>query len=83
MGHSITRDKVIDEIKLIPEQRLDELYDFVHFFRLGLQEPHGRIKDDIMAFAGSWADLPEEIFQDITREIGERRTRAFSGRRSA
>ena len=29
--------KVIDEIKRIPPSRLSEVYDFIHFFRLGLE----------------------------------------------
>lgn len=28
--------KVIEEIKLIPEDSLLKLYDFIHFFRVGL-----------------------------------------------
>lgn len=29
--------QIMDEIKHIPEDKLAELYDFVHYFRLGLQ----------------------------------------------
>ncbi|MGD1906076.1 MAG: hypothetical protein ACFB0C_08800 [Leptolyngbyaceae cyanobacterium] len=29
--------RVIDEIKRIPQDRLSEVYSFIHFFRLGLE----------------------------------------------
>ena len=82
MNQSITRDKVVEEIKLIPEHKLEEVYDFVHYFRIGLQEAGGG-RERIMKFAGSWKDLPEETFEAFTHEISERRKRAFLRRRSA
>ena len=37
MSKSNTRDKVLEEIHLIPENKLAEVYDFLHYFRLGAQ----------------------------------------------
>lgn len=37
MAASILRGKVIEEINRIPEDKLTELYDFIHFFRVGLE----------------------------------------------
>lgn len=73
MSQSITRNKVMDEIQLIPENKLEEVYDFVHYFRIGLREAVQGDKKEILEFAGSWSDLPEEVFQEFTREISERR----------
>lgn len=70
---------VIEEIRLVPKDRLPELYNFIHFFRLGLE----RVRDDaedIMQFAGCWQDMTDEEFEDFSQEIAERRRRAFSGR---
>ena len=83
MSQSITRNKVMEEIQLIPEHKLEEVYDFVHYFRIDLGEAVLGGKEEIMKFAGSWSDLPDEVFQEFTREISERRAQAFSQRRSA
>ncbi len=80
MAKSAIRDRLIDEIKLIPEHRLSEIYDFIHYFRVGLQKSKGNI-DQIMKFAGCWKDMPEEVFTDFIREVTQRRKQAFSRRR--
>ncbi len=73
------RDRVIEEIKLLPEHMLAEVYDFVHYFRLGLQKTRADA-DQIMKYAGCWQDMPEEIFEEFVQEIARRRRVAFSGR---
>jgi hypothetical protein len=83
MSQSVTRDKVMEEIQLIPEHKLEEVYDFVHYFRIGLREAVRGNREEIMKFAGCWNELPEEDFQEFSREISERRAQAFSRRRSA
>ena len=80
MSQSITRNKVMEEIQLIPEHKLEEVYDFVHYFRIGLREAVRGDKEEVLKFAGSWSDLPDEVFQEFTREISERRSQAFSRR---
>jgi hypothetical protein len=75
------RDRVLEEIKLIPENKLAELYDFVHDFRVGLQASEGSV-EQIMKFAGSWAAMSEEEFAQFSEEIVQRRRQAFSERRS-
>ncbi len=81
MGKSIMRDRVIKELKLIPEYKLSELYDFIHYFRIGLQKSKGNM-DQIMKFAGCWKDMSEEVFNEFLKEISQRRKQAFSRRRS-
>jgi hypothetical protein len=73
----------MEEIQLIPEHKLEEVYDFVHYFRIGLREAVRGDKEEVMKFAGFWSDLPDDVFQEFTREISERREQAFSRRRSA
>ncbi|MDM8542647.1 hypothetical protein QUF75_09885 [Desulfococcaceae bacterium HSG7] len=71
--------KVMQEIKLVPKDRLQELYDFIHFFRLGLET----VVDDteeIMRFAGCWQDMTRKEFENFSEEIAERRKQAFLGR---
>ena len=39
---------------------------------MGLNQPEHKI-DEIMQFAGSWLDLPEEDFKNFYEEVEERR----------
>lgn len=64
MDSSKLRDRVLKEINLIPEDKLAELYDFIHHFRLGIEEPLGNTLA-IMQFAGCWNDMSDEIFADF------------------
>lgn len=82
MSISIVREKVIKEVQLIPEEKLSEIYNFLHFFRLGIQKSKGNSKE-ILKFAGSWKDMPEDIFQEFADDIVKRRKNAFSGRRTS
>lgn len=34
MGKSIIQNKVIQEIMLVPEHKLPEIYEFIHFQRI-------------------------------------------------
>ncbi len=31
-------DQIIEELKAIPEEKLEEIYDLIHYFRLGLKQ---------------------------------------------
>lgn len=75
------QNKVMEEIKLIPESKLPEIYSVIHFFRLGL-EAGTREPKKIMRFAGSWQDMTEKEFNDFSEEIYQRRNKAFSRRKN-
>lgn len=81
MSESIIRERVIEEIRLIPENKLSEIYDFIHYFRVGLQKSKVNI-DQIMKFAGCWRDMPDDVFNEFLDDIEQRRKLAFSRRRS-
>jgi hypothetical protein len=63
----------------MPEEKLVEVYDFLHYFRLGL-EVSQQSEPQIMHFAGSWQDMPHDVFDDFLDELAERRQQAFSRR---
>ena len=77
----VIRDKVMEEIKFIPEHKLAEVYDFIHYFRVGLQKSKVNI-DQIMQFAGCWKDMSEDILNNFSEETRQRRSQAFARRRS-
>ncbi|RLC49028.1 MAG: hypothetical protein DRZ79_06510 [Candidatus Cloacimonadota bacterium] len=74
----LIRKKVWEEIKLLPEDKLNEIYELIHFFRLGLQK--NKEKKSIMNFAGIWKKMSEKDFAALSSEIGNRRKNAFSER---
>ena len=73
MTSLLIKDKVLQEIDLIPEDRLTEVYNFIHYFRLGLEKSHLTKSQSILAFAGCWQDMPDEAFADFTGELNKRR----------
>ena len=77
MDISATRADVIEEVNLVPDDKVDELLDVVHGFRLAC---HGKKWNSIMRFAGSWSTLPDAEFQGFLDEVADRRAHAFSRR---
>lgn len=74
------RLKAIEEIRHIPEEKLREIYDVIHFFRVGVESVKPIPDDNIMSYAGCWDDMPDEMFNSFLLDIAERRSYAFSGR---
>ncbi|GCL43893.1 hypothetical protein PN480_04735 [Dolichospermum circinale CS-1225] len=75
------RTKVITEINLIPEDKLEELYNFIHYWRLNGESSPGSL-EQTMQFAGCWNDMSDETFANFSEEINIRRQQAFFERRS-
>ena len=72
------REKLRNEIKEIPDSRLQEIYDVIHFFRLGLERESSK-QSDVMRFAGAWEDMQD--FESFEAELKQRRRKAFKSRR--
>ena len=75
------RTKVITEINLIPEDKLEELYNFIHYWRLNGESSPGSL-EQTMQFAGCWNDMSDETFANFSEEINIRRQQAFFEKRS-
>ena len=67
MADIVSKDRLLEEINLIPEDKLGELFYFIHYFRLGLEKAAGN-KEQIMKFAGCWEDMNEDIFKEFSEE---------------
>ncbi len=81
MKKSTLRTRILEEIHLIPESKLADLYDLIHYFRLGLETSKSNT-EQIIQFAGCWQDMPDETFAKFSRELAERRQQVFSRRRN-
>jgi hypothetical protein len=79
MEHLISKNKIIEEISLIPDDKIIELYDLIHNFRMGLNQSENNL-NEIMQFAGCWEDMSEEDFTDFSEEIEQRRQSSSSRR---
>ena len=78
MENTITRDKILEEVKRIPERKLAGLFALIREYRLGLEpEDHKPARK----YAGCWKDMPDEVYHDFVDEIAQRRSQAFSRRR--
>jgi hypothetical protein len=60
MSDSELRVKLIEELQRIPEDKLTQLYDLIHHFRVESETSDRSL--EIMQFAGCWADLPDSIY---------------------
>jgi hypothetical protein len=82
MKTSTIRKKVVEEVNQIPEEKLPQILDLIHHFRIGLQL--AKKKDHrITSYAGCWKDMPEEVYREFVNEISQRRHTAFSRRRNS
>jgi hypothetical protein len=83
MTTTALRMKLIEEIQQMPEEKLNELYDVLHFFRIGFQyQPPSPQNNAVMPFAGCWDDMTDEEFDEFLNDMMMRRRQAFSGRPS-
>jgi hypothetical protein len=74
------RKRIIDEIAKIPDEKISEVFDIIHYFRLGLGVKTTNPRK-ILKFAGSWKDLSEDEFNEFIEDIMHRRQNAFISRR--
>ena len=79
MEYLISKNKIIEEISLIPDDKLTELYNLIHNFRIDLKQS-GNNMNEIMEFAGCWENMSEETFTDFCEDIEHRRQTSSSRR---
>ncbi len=82
MGEYQLREKLVKEIYLIPLEKLGEVYDFIRFFRMGIERTNTN-KEKVLSFAGCWEDMPENMLNEFLMEVKHRRIEAFSRRRKS
>ncbi|MFZ5516804.1 MAG: hypothetical protein ACOY90_09215 [Candidatus Zhuqueibacterota bacterium] len=73
------RKKLLDEISKIPDDKVPVIFDFLHYFRLGLGMKASS-PEKILQLAGSWKDMTEDDFEDFLNDVKTRRKNAFMSR---
>ena len=74
------REKVAEELRRVPDEKMEKVYNFIRHIRIELQNS-GTNVDKIMGFAGCWSDMPDDVFSEFIQEMRDRRAQAFAGRR--
>ena len=76
----ILQDQIIEEIKQIPSDKLAEIYDLVHYFRLGVTQEKKRqkitVKQRPIGLSKGNFQVPASFFEPLTDEILD----AFEGK---
>lgn len=72
------QEKIIAEIKQIPDEKLAEIYDLVHYFRLGLLQERKTlpVKQRPIGLAKGLVDIPVGFFEPLPDDILD----AFEGK---
>jgi hypothetical protein len=74
------REKVIAELRGIPDEKMEKVYEFIRYLRAEPQNARTNV-DKIMDFAGCWSDMPDNVFSEFIQEMKDGRAQAFAGRR--
>ena len=76
------KEKIIKEVEKIPKNKIAELYDVVHLFRIKVESPQKAPKDrrsEVVKFFGIWKDMsPEE--SAVLDELQARRKKTYRER---
>ena len=76
------KNKIIKEVEKIPKNKIAELYDVVHLFRMKVESPQKTLKDrrsEVVKFFGIWKDMsPEE--SAVLDELQARRKKTYRER---
>jgi len=74
---NVTYQTIINEINQIPVMFLQDVYNLLHTYHIQINEKEQN-RNKILRFAGSWADLTDNDFLEITTEIKRNRNEMFS-----
>jgi len=73
----VTYQTLISEINQIPVVFLQDVYNVIHTYKVRTNHKEQN-RNKIMQLAGSWADMSENDFMDLTAEIKRNRNEIFS-----
>lgn len=72
----LTLDTILEEIKNVPANRFGDLYSFIHSLKRTSKES-AESRKKILSFAGSFADIAEEDYNDFFNNLMETRKDLF------
>ena len=65
------REQLIEEIKQIPNEKLAEIYDLIHYFRIGLaqEKPTKIVPQRPIGLAKGQFEIPDSFFEPLPDDI--------------
>ena len=72
---------IYDEIKAIPANRLDELYQFIHSLTPAIKQQDKKTyarQREILSYAGSFSSMSAEDYSNFTDELHKVRNTLFN-----
>jgi hypothetical protein len=76
------KEKIMKEVEKIPKNKIAQLYDVIHLFRMEVESPPKAPKDkgiEAIKFFGIWKDMSVEE-DAVLEEIEARRKRTYRTR---
>ena len=72
----LTYNTILKELKDVPLNRLEELYDFVHSLNPKVKKSAGS-KKKILSFGGAFSDMSAKEYTGFVKETKKARTNLF------
>ncbi len=76
------KERIIKEVERLPEDKIAEVYDLIHLFRIGIESQRKTIKDkrqEALRLFGIWKNISSRE-SAVLDEIQSRRQRTFRER---
>ncbi len=73
----LTYNTLLKELKDIPVNRLEELYDFAHSLNPKIKKS-ASLKKKILSFGGAFSDMSTKEYADFVKETKKARTNLFN-----
>lgn len=67
---------ILKEIKDVPLNRLEELYEFIHSIT-PMTKQNESVREKILSFGGSFSDMSDEDYSDFLHEMKKTRLNFF------
>jgi hypothetical protein len=72
----MTYKTILKEMRDIPAERLEELYDFVHSLNSKSKGSAG-LKKEILSFAGAFSSMSDKDYKDFLKHTKKTRSKLF------
>ena len=73
----MTFNSILKELKDIPSDRLEELYQFIHSLN-PKKKGSEQMRKKILTFAGSFRDMSNKDYNDYLKQTKKTRTKLFT-----
>lgn len=72
----LTLNAILKEMKDVPVNRLEELYQFVHSLTPAAKQPES-MRKKILSFGGAFSDMSGKDYSDFVNHTKKARTKLF------